>query len=113
MRLSPGHALFMQKAEPIRVRVVYALAERQSVVDLIVPARTTVAQAIEQSGLIRRFPEIGSQPLNCAIFGRVVSAADKLTDADRVEILRPLLVDPKESRRQAAARSRKQQQKSR
>lgn len=43
MRLSPGHALFMQKAEPIRVRVVYALAERQSVVDLIVPARTTVA----------------------------------------------------------------------
>lgn len=98
----------MRTTESIRVRVVYALAERQSVIDLIVPARTTVAQAVEQSGLIRRYPEIGSQPLHCAIFSRVVSASDTLMEGDRVEILRPLLADPKESRRQAAARSRPQ-----
>jgi putative ubiquitin-RnfH superfamily antitoxin RatB of RatAB toxin-antitoxin module len=96
----------MPKAESIRVRVVYALAERQSVVELVVPAPTTVAQAVEKSGLIRRFPEIGSQPLHCAIFGRVVSPSDSLLEGDRVEILRPLLADPKESRRHAAARSR-------
>lgn len=95
----------MQEVESIHVRVVYALAEHQSVIDLTVPAQTTVAQAVEQSGLIRRFPEIGSQPLHCAIFGRVVSASDRLLDGDRVEILRPLLADPKENRRQAAARS--------
>lgn len=95
----------MQEVESIHVRVVYALAEHQSVIDLTVPAQTTVAQAVEQSGLIRRFPEIGSQPLRCAIFGRVVSVSDSLLDGDRVEILRPLLADPKENRRQAAARS--------
>ena len=97
----------MPEAEPIHVRVVYALADSQSVVELVVAAQTTVAQAVEKSGLIERFPEIGSRPLSYAIFGRVVAATDNLNDGDRVEILRPLLADPKENRRQAAARSRR------
>lgn len=113
MRLSLGRAACMQEAESIRVRVVYALADQQSVVDLVVPAQTTVAQAVEKSGLTGRFAEIESQPLKCAIFGRLVSASDTLAEGDRVEILRPLLVDPKEGRRQAAARSRKTAQKAR
>lgn len=96
----------MPEAESIRVRVVYALADRQSVVDLVVSAQTTVVQAVGKSDLIRQFPEIEEHPLQCAIFGRVVSAAQTLADGDRVEILRPLLVDPKENRRQTAARSR-------
>lgn len=103
----------MRQVESIRVRVVYALADRQSIVDLVVPPQTTVAQAVEKSGLIGRFAEIGSQPLQCAIFGRVVAASDTLADGDRVEILRPLLVDPKQSRREAATRSRKASQKPR
>lgn len=101
----------MQEPGSIRVRVVYALADRQSVIELVVPAQTTVAQAVEKSDLIRQFPEISAQPLKCAIFGRVVSASDTVSDGDRVEILRPLLVDPKENRRQAAARSRNVSQK--
>lgn len=100
----------MPEAESIRVRVVYALADRQSIIDLVVPKQTTVAQAVERSDLVRQFPEIAAQPLKCAIFGRVVSASGALVDGDRVEILRPLLVDPKENRRQAAARSRKASQ---
>jgi putative ubiquitin-RnfH superfamily antitoxin RatB of RatAB toxin-antitoxin module len=103
----------MQEVESIRVRVVYALAQRQEVIDLVVPAHTTVLQAVEKSGLISRFPQIESQPLKCAIFGRLVPDSQSLADGDRVEILRPLLVDPKESRRQAATKSRKAAQKAR
>ena len=56
--------------------------------------------------LLKRFPEIATRPLACAIFGRAVALARKVRPGDRVEILRPLLIDPKEQRRQAAARGR-------
>jgi putative ubiquitin-RnfH superfamily antitoxin RatB of RatAB toxin-antitoxin module len=93
-------------AETISISVVYALSERQDIVELDVPQGTTVEQAVELSKLQARFPEIGTRPVQCAIFSRLVKANDVLVEGDRVEILRPLLIDPKESRRQAAARSR-------
>jgi putative ubiquitin-RnfH superfamily antitoxin RatB of RatAB toxin-antitoxin module len=93
-------------AETISIAVVYALPERQDIVDLVVPKGTTVMQAVELSQLPARFSAIGARPLQCAVFGRIVKDSDVLADGDRVEILRPLLIDPKESRRQAAARGR-------
>jgi len=88
------------------VEVVYALPERQVLVTLDLPGGATVAQAVAHSGLIRRFPEIDGRPLACAIYSRPVSLDHVLSAQDRVEILRPLLIDPKENRRQAAARNR-------
>jgi putative ubiquitin-RnfH superfamily antitoxin RatB of RatAB toxin-antitoxin module len=93
-------------AETISISVVYALPERQDIVELDVPQGTTVEQAVELSKLPARFPEIGARAVQCAVFSRLVKASDVLVEGDRVEILRPLLIDPKESRRQAAARSR-------
>jgi putative ubiquitin-RnfH superfamily antitoxin RatB of RatAB toxin-antitoxin module len=61
---------------------------------------------VARSGLARRCAEIATLPLACAIYGRVVALTHELRAGDRVEILRPLLVDPKEQRRQAAARAR-------
>jgi len=90
----------------MRVWVVYALADRQSVRELEVPQGASVGDAVERSGLLQQFPEIGNRPLACAIYGRAVDAAHVLRADDRVEILRPLQVDPKESRRRAAARGR-------
>lgn len=103
----------MPESESIRVSVVYAMPERQSIVELKVPRATTVLAAVELSGLMRRFPEIASRPLQCAIFGCVVAGSRGLVEGDRVEILRPLLVDPKENRRQTAARARAANQKRR
>lgn len=94
-------------SEPVRVTVVYALAEQQSIVELQLPARSTVMDAVTQSGLLSRFPELAERALSCAIFGRVVTLSVPLHDGDRVEILRPLLIDPKEGRRRAAARARR------
>jgi len=96
----------MPEAEQLRVSVVYALPDQQALVELLVPAGTTVEEAVVRSGLLERFPQITTQPLHCALYGRGVALAQLLTRGDRVEILRPLSIDPKEGRRQAAARSR-------
>ena len=90
----------------MRIWVVYALPDRQSVQELQLPEPATVAEAVARSGLLQQFPELGDRPLACAIFGRAVADSHLLRADDRVEILRPLQVDPKESRRRAAARSR-------
>jgi len=90
----------------MRVWVVYALPDRQSVQELELPESATVADAVASSGLLQKFPEITERPLACAIYGRAVTDSQILRADDRVEILRPLQVDPKESRRRAAARGR-------
>lgn len=90
----------------LRIEVVYALAERQVIVELEVAPGTNVSEAVGRSGLARQFPEIQARPLACAIFGRAVPPGCVVGAGDRVEILRPLLIDPKENRRQAAARSK-------
>lgn len=97
----------MAVPEHIRISVVYALADRQVSVNLVVALGTTVAAAVEHSGLVRRFPEIAALPLHYAIFSRVVNESARVAEGDRIEILRPLLIDPKENRRQAADRARK------
>jgi putative ubiquitin-RnfH superfamily antitoxin RatB of RatAB toxin-antitoxin module len=93
-------------SDEIGIAVAYALPERQVVVKLRVPSGTTVAEAVHLSSLSTRFPELSSAPLNCAIFGRVVPLGQIVAEGDRVEVLRPLSIDPKESRRRAAARAR-------
>ena len=92
--------------DSISISVVYALADRQDVVKLVVEQGTTVAQAVELSGLAQRFVDLRAQPLNFAIYSRVVEPAHLVCDGDRIEILRPLLIDPKEHRRQLAAKSK-------
>lgn len=87
----------------IHVDVVYALADRQKVVQLVLPAGTTVQQAIERSGLMMEFPEIDLSRNKLGIWNKLAKADAALRDKDRVEIYRPLIADPKEVRRQRAA----------
>jgi putative ubiquitin-RnfH superfamily antitoxin RatB of RatAB toxin-antitoxin module len=96
----------MVHVEDIAVRVVYALPDRQVVVQLRVPLGTKVTEVVSRSGLLEQFPEIGARPIAYAIYGRVVEETYEVRSGDRIEILRPLQVDPKTSRRQAAARLR-------
>jgi putative ubiquitin-RnfH superfamily antitoxin RatB of RatAB toxin-antitoxin module len=90
----------------MRVWVVYALPEQQTVLELELPESATVADAVARSGLLQKYPEIGERPLACAIYGSAVADSHVLRADDRVAVLRPLQVDPKESRRRAAARGR-------
>lgn len=88
------------------VRVVYALPDRQEIVDVPLERSMTVTEVVARSGLIERFPEIATRPLACAIYGRPTGLTQHVRPGDRIEILRPLTIDPKENRRRAAARAR-------
>jgi putative ubiquitin-RnfH superfamily antitoxin RatB of RatAB toxin-antitoxin module len=89
----------------MRVRIVYALPERHVETTLDLNDGASVADALARVAIDERFSKIGGAP-ECAVFGRIVQRTHALTDGDRIEILRPLLVDPKEIRRQAVAASR-------
>ena len=86
----------------IRIEVVYATVDRQELVALKLELGTTVAEAIERSGLADKFPDFELDSACVGIFSRKVSLERVLRDGDRVEVYRPLLVDPKEARRQRA-----------
>lgn len=88
------------------MRVVYALPQRQSIVTVRMAQGSSVIDAVRKSGLLDRYPDAARSSLSCAIFGRVVAVEEPLRDGDRIEILRPLIVDPKQARRQAAARAK-------
>lgn len=85
---------------PLRIEVVYALPQEEASVALRLPAGSTAADAVRASGLLQRYP--GEHRIG--VYGKVVAPHAVLADGDRVEIYRPLLVDPKEARRRRALR---------
>ncbi len=91
---------------PMRVEVIYASSDRiwtRRNVD--VPKGATVATLLVASGLLVEYPEIDfSRGYGLAIYGVAIDPSRALCASERVEILRPLQVDPKEARR---ARARK------
>ncbi len=82
----------------LRVEVVYALAGAQEIVPLRLPPGSSAGDALAASGLAFRHGLAGVV-LRLAIGGREVAAGQVLHEGDRVEILRPLALDPKEARR--------------
>ena len=88
----------------LRVEIVYATPGRQECVHLEMPAGATAMAAVRASGLPERHPEIELASAKIGLFGRVVAPEATLVDGDRVEIYRPLAVDPKLARRARALR---------
>lgn len=86
----------------MEIRLVY-ISENQSYDrDLSVNEPCTLRQALEQSGILRECPEINLSIHKVGIFGKLVSLETSLHSGDRIEIYRPLKIDPKESRRRRA-----------
>ncbi|PTQ82580.1 hypothetical protein C8R21_104123 [Nitrosospira multiformis] len=86
----------------IDIEVVYALPEKQIVRQMNLPEGTTAEQAVKLSGILPQFPEIDLLKNRLGIYGKLVPPATILCNRDRVEIYRPLRVDPKENRRKRA-----------
>lgn len=93
----------MEPDDAIRVEVVFALPERQSLIAVTLPAGATVAEAIESSGIAGEFPQLDLANYQVGIWGRIVEPGRGLKDGDRIEIYRPLVIDPREARRNLAA----------
>lgn len=88
--------------DQVNIEVVYALPEEQILLKRSVPAGTTVAEAIQASGMLARRPEIDLAASKLGIFGKLTKADAVVRDRDRIEIYRPLIADPKEVRRMRA-----------
>ena len=88
----------------IRVEVIYARPGGADVVTVRLPPGAVVRDALSAAGMAARHPEI--DPGSVGIFGKRVRPDAPLADGDRVEIYRPLALDPKERRRQRARQRR-------
>ncbi|MCP4187927.1 MAG: RnfH family protein [Gammaproteobacteria bacterium] len=87
-----------------RVEVAYAMPQRQLILECEVDPDTSLRDAARQSGIDHHFPEIDLEGCRLGIFGKTVADDYTLADGDRIEIYRPLIADPKEIRRQRAAK---------
>jgi putative ubiquitin-RnfH superfamily antitoxin RatB of RatAB toxin-antitoxin module len=90
----------MTEPRPLSISVVYALPERYWRVDVQLGQGATVADALAAASL--EAPGLEVDPARLAVFGRAATPGTPLHDGDRVEILRPLAMDPKEARRRRA-----------
>jgi putative ubiquitin-RnfH superfamily antitoxin RatB of RatAB toxin-antitoxin module len=88
--------------QTITVEVVYAGADVQIMEPVRLAQGATVAHAIAASRVLVLHPEIDLSRQAVGIFGARVRLTDVVADGDRVEIYRPLRVDPKEMRRARA-----------
>jgi uncharacterized protein len=91
----------------LTVEVCYALAGAQTLLTVELPAGATLQRAIEVSGILQRFPSIDLNTQKVGVFGKLKPLDTVLADHDRVEIYRPLLVDPKVSRQRRVEKTRK------
>jgi len=106
----------MTEREQIKVEVAYAAPARQLIIALNVSPGTTAQQAVMASGICQKFAEIDPQLDPMGIFSKPLNgkglplpAEYVLQAGDRVEIYRPLLIDPKQARRARVEKRKKRQ----
>ncbi|MEW8625399.1 MAG: RnfH family protein [Candidatus Thiodiazotropha sp.] len=87
----------------MKFEVAYGKLDEQVLLIVESSEPLTVEQAIEQSAILQRFPEIDLKVNKTGIFGKAAKLDALLNDGDRVEIYRPLIADPKEARKKRAA----------
>ena len=78
----------------MQIGVAYSEPAQQLWLRIEVPEETTVQSAIEQSGILRKFPEIDLANCSVGIFGKVAQLDVALKPGDRVEIYRAITADP-------------------
>ncbi len=94
----------------MNVGVAYAKPTEQVWFQIEVEDGTTALQAIEQSGLLDKFPEIDLENQKIGIFGKACKPDQVLEEGDRVEVYRPITADPKKvKRKDKAAKAEKEE----
>lgn len=84
----------------IGVSLVYGAAPHQVWrLELRLPPGATVGQALQASGWLQRLGDAALGALAVSVWNRAAALDAGLRDGDRIELSRPLSVDPKEARR--------------
>jgi hypothetical protein len=83
----------------MRVEVVFALADKQELLAVELPDGSTVGTAIDKSRIARQFPDVEFDALQVGVWGKPTARSHVVKEGDRVEIYRPLEMDPRDARR--------------
>lgn len=90
----------------IDIEVAYATPEKQVILSLKVPEGTALIDAVSASGITAEFEGLDLSSSQMGIFSKVVPEDYVLRSGDRIEIYRPLIADPKEVRKERAAKAK-------
>ena len=83
----------------LAIEVAYATPDREIILNLNLPRGATAMDAIQRSGILERAPEIDLAKNKIGVYGKLCKFDYVLYQHDRIEIYRPLIIDPKEIRR--------------
>lgn len=99
----------------IQIEVAFVGEKSQLIIPIEMNNASTLEEALEQSGILQKFPELGCDIKalkdRVGIFGEIKTFNTVLKEGDRVEIYRSLKIDPKEARRARARKERALQRK--
>ncbi len=87
----------------IQVEIIFATADEQLLSVLTVPTNSTIGDVIAMSALAEHFPEHDLGAMRVGVWGHPADRSQAVRDGDRIEIYRPLEIDPRVARRQLAA----------
>ena len=90
----------------IDVEVACAVEDLQRVISLQLPVGSSLADAVSASFILQAFPSIDLAETRFGIYGQIMPQETPLKDGDRVEVYRPLLINPMEARRLRAKRKK-------
>jgi len=90
----------------IDVEIVYATLSKQLLKSINVVKGTPIKQVIQQSEIVKQFPEIDVETCKYGVFSRLVKPDYELLEGDRIEIYRALIADPKLARKKRAKKSK-------
>ena len=93
--------------DKILIEIAYATPQKQIILECKVDAGSSARAVVLDSGIDNHFPEIDLTGCDLGVFGKAVVDDYELMAGDRIEIYRPLIADPKEVRRERAARGLK------
>jgi uncharacterized protein len=88
--------------DKIAITVAYATPAKQFELELEVSAHANIAMAIRASGILEQCDELVLEELEIGIYAKKKALDWPVQAGDRIEIYRPLIIDPKKARRARA-----------
>ncbi|CAH9018936.1 RnfH family protein [Candidatus Nitrosacidococcus sp. I8] len=95
----------MDNVNQISVSITYGHPRKLTLINIFVEKNTIVREAIEKSGILNLFPEINLECAGIGVFSKIVELSTPLHHRDRIEIYCPLIIDPRQARRNRASKS--------
>lgn len=97
----------IKRNETINIEVAYATREKQIIIALTVLKGTSMYEAVLQSNIEKKFNDLDLARSQMGIFGKLEFLPKQkiVEEGDRIEIYRPLKIDPKEARKERAKKS--------